>query len=96
VERSFGEGVWQKVLTDEKTKMRVVSVSNSEVWVGGDNARLYHSADGGDTWSAVMLPVKNGRDHAIAHISFQTRQAGVVQADDGTSWSTADGGVSWK
>jgi hypothetical protein len=96
VERTLGEGVWQKVLTDEKTKMRVVSVSNSEVWVGGDNARLYHSADGGDTWSAVMLPVKNGRDHAIAHISFQTRQAGVVQADDGTSWSTADGGVSWK
>jgi hypothetical protein len=96
VERAIGGGEWQKVIPDEKAIMRVVSVSSGEVWVGGDNARLYHSVDSGNTWNAVTLPVKDGRDHAIVHISFQTRQTGVVQADDGTSWSTADGGVSWK
>ena len=94
-ERSFGDGVWQPVLPNEIAKMRVVSVFDADVWVGGENARLYHSSDNGNSWSAVLLPMKNGTDHVIDHIRFRTPQAGTVEASDGTSWNTRDSGASW-
>jgi photosystem II stability/assembly factor-like uncharacterized protein len=95
VERSFGDGAWQPVLASEGTKMRVVSVFDEEIWVGGENARLYHSSDNGNTWSMVPLPIKNGAAPTIVHIRFQTLRAGTVEAADGTSWTTDDGGVTW-
>jgi hypothetical protein len=95
VERSVGEGAWQPILTNEKSKMRVVSVFDSDVWVGGEESRLYHSADNGTTWNTVTLPNKDSREHAIAHIRFHTQQAGAVDAEDGTSWTTTDGGRTW-
>jgi hypothetical protein len=95
-ERSIGAGEWQKLFPDGDEKMRVVSVINGEVWVGGDNTRLYHSSDNGNTWHSIPLPTKGSRYHAIVHISFKTQQEGTVEAEDGTSWATTDGGVSWK
>jgi len=95
-ERAIGAGAWQKVLPDESAKMRVVLVLNADVWVGGENTHLYLSVDNGNTWNAITLPAKGGSDHAIVHISFKTQQTGTVEADDGTSWSTTDGGASWK
>ncbi len=95
-ERSFGAGAWQPVLPNESSRMRVVSVFDAEVWVGGENSRLYHSADNGSTWNLVTLPVKNGLEHGIVHIRFQTQASGVVEASDGTAWTTTDGGVSWQ
>ncbi|HEY4050038.1 MAG TPA: YCF48-related protein [Acidobacteriaceae bacterium] len=96
VERSFGYGAWQAVFPNEKWKMRVVSVFDSDVWVGGEALHLYHSTDNGATWNAVTLPNKAAGEHAIAHIRFQTQQAGTVEAEDGTSWTTADGGRTWE
>ncbi len=95
-ERSFGDGAWAAVLPHEPSRMRVVSVFDSEVWIGGDSSRLYHSTDNGATWNLVVLPDKNGREHSIAHIHFQTAQFGTVESDDGTVWTTSDGGSTWK
>ncbi|MGD0629737.1 MAG: zf-HC2 domain-containing protein [Terracidiphilus sp.] len=94
-ERSLGNGAWEAVLPSEKARMRVVSVFNGDVWIGGEDTRLYHSADNGSTWSLVVLPRKDGSEHSIAHIRFQTAQAGTVEAADGITWTTTDGGVSW-
>jgi photosystem II stability/assembly factor-like uncharacterized protein len=95
-ERSFGDGTWQAVLPHEQSKMRVVSVFDGEVWIGGDSSRLYHSTDNGATWNLIALPGKDGREHSIAHIHFQTAQSGTVGSDDGTVWTTSDGGSTWK
>jgi photosystem II stability/assembly factor-like uncharacterized protein len=95
-ERSFGDGAWQAVLPQEQSKMRVVSVFNGEVWIGGDHSRLYHSTDNGATWNLVVLPDKDGREHSIAHIHFLTAQSGTVESDDGTVWTTSNGGSAWK
>lgn len=94
-ERSFGDGAWQPALPNETAKMRIVCVFDAEVWVGGENALLYHSSDNGNSWSMVPLPMKNGTGHIIVHIRFQTPQAGTIEASDGTSWTTQDSGVSW-
>jgi len=95
VERSFGDDVWQGVLPQEQSKMRVVSVFAGDVWIGGEHSRLYHSADNGTTWKLIALPSKDVRDHSIAHIHFQTAQSGTVESDDGTVWTTSDGGTTW-
>jgi hypothetical protein len=95
-ERSFGDGAWQAVLPQEQSKMRVVSVFDGEVWIGGENSRLYRSTDNGATWNLVALPDKDGRVHSIAHIHFLTAHSGTVESDDGAAWTTLDGGSTWK
>lgn len=94
-ERSIGDDAWQSVLPREQSKMRVVSVFGNDVWIGGENARLYHSTDNGATWKLAALPSKDGRTRAIAHIRFQSAQSGVVEAEDGILWTTSNGGVTW-
>jgi hypothetical protein len=95
-ERSFGDNRWKTVLPGEPSKVRVIFVFDNNVWIGGENSRLYHSADGGATWRPVSLPDKNGAGHSIAHVRFTTSQAGAVLASDGTSWTTTDGGAIWR
>lgn len=95
-ERSYGDGAWQPVLPREQAKMRVVSVFDGEVWIGGDYSRLYHSTDNGATWHPIALPDKDGREHSIAHIHFQTAQSGTIEAEDGSAWTTINGGSTWK
>jgi hypothetical protein len=96
VERSIRDSSWQPVLLNEKSMMRVVAVFGNDVWVGGEALRLYHSSDNGTTWSLISLPDKMSGERAITHIGFQTQQAGSVEADDGSSWTTVDGGKTWK
>jgi photosystem II stability/assembly factor-like uncharacterized protein len=93
-QRSYGFGTWQAVLPDEK--MRVVTVFGNDVWIGGEHQRLYHSSDNGTTWNSITLPAKDTGEHAITHVRFQTAQDGTVEAEDGSSWTTADGGKTWK
>jgi hypothetical protein len=95
-ERSFDNGPWTPVKPDATTRIRVVSVFGNEVWLGGEDLRLYHSQDDGTTWHLIPLLTKISGEHAITHIRFQSEQAGTVEADDGTQWSTVDGGRTWK
>jgi hypothetical protein len=96
VERSFGNGVWQEVLDAGTSKLRVVSVLRGSVWAGGDKLRLYRSTDNGVTWSAVQLPPKGDGANAITHVRFETPLDGKIDANDGSSWVTSDGGITWK
>ncbi len=96
VERSFGNGVWQEVLDAGTSKLRVVSVLRGSVWAGGDKLRLYRSTDNGVTWSAVQLPPKGDAANAITHVRFETPLDGKIDAADGNSWVTTDGGITWK
>lgn len=94
-ERSSSDGAWQPVLPHEQSKMRIVAVFGSEVWIGGENTRLYHSTDNGATWKLVALPSKDDHTHTITHIHFQTAQSGTVEAEDGIIWTTLNGGATW-
>jgi hypothetical protein len=96
VERSFGNGGWQQVLDAGASKLRVVSVIGGSVWAAGDKLRLYRSVDNGMTWSAIPLSPKSGTGSAITHVRFQTPLHGRIDAADGSSWVTTDGGVTWK
>lgn len=94
IERALGDGAWRAVLPGER--FRVLSVSGAEVWAGGDQLKLFRSSDRGDTWAPVALPEKSGRSHSIAHIRIESPQSVTVEATDGTTWTTTDGGKSWQ
>ena len=95
-ERSYGNGQWEQVLPNKSPKMRVLSVYEGEVWVGGEQSAVMRSFDDGTTWRVVSLPEKNGKDHVIAHIRFDSAEAITIEAVDGTAWSSVDGGETWK
>ena len=96
VECAYGDGPWREALVQEHTKMRVVYVAGGEVWAGGEGTRLYRSADNGTTWTRVELPEKRGAEHTIVHLRFESARRGTVEAEDGTAWSTSDGGRTWR
>ncbi len=95
IERSAESGVWTPIPVAADVRFRVLSISGADVWAGGDNLRLFHSADNGLTWTEVQLPANADRAHAIAHIRIDSAQALTVESDDGTSWTTAEGGATW-
>jgi hypothetical protein len=94
-ERAFGNGPWLPAMSSVPARMLVVSVSGSQVWVGGEKTQLFRSMDNGATWIAVPLPQKGGPEHAIAHIRFVATGEVRIEAADGTMWSSSDGGNTW-
>jgi hypothetical protein len=95
LERSSGDSSWRVVLGGNGQSVRVVSVAGEDVWAGGDNGRVYRSADSGQTWTTVVLPEKNGANQKIAHIRLESPREIRIEAVDGTTWVSADGGATW-
>ncbi len=76
---------------------RAVSANGVDVWAGGVNGVLYHSADAGSHWTRV-LPVLGvatvGGD--IVAVEFSDSQHGSIATSTGERWTTADGGQTWQ
>ncbi len=88
---------WLRVLADQASVFRGVSVIGSDVWAGGNDGALFHSGDGGVNWHKVSIGNPSGGERAaIVSIRFDDSQHGMVITDIGTSYGTTDGGVTWK
>jgi photosystem II stability/assembly factor-like uncharacterized protein len=78
-----------------------------EVWFGSGGpkaARVFHSTDGGETWSIAKTPVRNdGPSAGIFSIAFANGKLGMAAGGDyskpddasGNLAMTADGGKTW-
>ena len=87
---------WSRVLVEQKSAFRVVSVMGNDVWAGGNNRMLFHSGDGGVHWNKLSVAsASGGETPAIVSIHFDDAQHGVVIADTGAKYSTTDGGMTW-
>lgn len=95
-ERAFGDGAWQPPLSGGPSKMHVVATVGAEVWTAGEESQVFRSFDEGATWQPVSLPSKNGGEHTVIHIRFDSPLAGTIEAADGTTWQTNDGGSTWR
>lgn len=92
----FVEGSWTRVLANQTTTFRVVSVIGNDVWVGGNGGTLFHSRDGGQQWRKVSLVTSSGTETGtIVSIQFDDSQRGVVITENGARCSTSDGGMAW-
>jgi len=95
LERATAQG-WSRVLANQPTIFRVVSVVSDDVWAGGNGGALFHSSDGGQQWKRVPLATSSGGETAtIVSIQFDDAQHGVVITEDGSRYSTSDSGVTW-
>ena len=96
LERSVTPGAWTRVLAEQPVIFRTVAVVGSDVWAGGGNGALFHSVDGGNQWSQVQL-VAGGQTErgTVTSIRFDTPSQGRVTTEEGTAWSTLDGGKTW-
>ncbi len=76
---------------------RAVSAAGLEVWAGGSAGVLYHSVDGGQQWTRVVLSASgvllNGD---IISIAFPDPQNGRITTSTQEFWFTIDGGQTWR
>ena len=79
-------------MSAEPVTFHVVASVGQNVWAGGSDGALYHSADGGREWNRVALGSEQG---TIKTIHFNNAQQGSVTTEGGAVWSTTDGGATW-
>ena len=76
---------------------RAVVANGPEVWAGGLNGSLYHSADSGNRWTQVV-PSSAGSvlTGDIVSIEFTDPQHGKLSTSSAETWITADSGQTWQ
>jgi photosystem II stability/assembly factor-like uncharacterized protein len=92
VEHTVGPTTWERVMSAEPVTFHVVATVGQNVWAGGGDGALYHSADGGHEWNRVALAGEQG---TIKTIHFNNAQQGSLTTAAGTVWATSDGGATW-
>ena len=101
VERSIDGGrTWLRVPVAEGVTFRVVFALGRNVWSGGAAGAFYHSSDGGEHWSSIPLAATATAVGTavgdIVSIQFADATHGVVSTSTGVTWTTSDGGQTWK
>jgi photosystem II stability/assembly factor-like uncharacterized protein len=87
-------------------RVRMAAARDANIWfvTGGSTARIFHSADRGQTWEATQTPIAHGPDSAgIFSIAFRDALHGVIAGgdykhpdQDGPNLAfTHDGGKTW-
>ncbi len=64
-------------------------------WLVGKNAKLMTTGDGGQSWTAVALPLPPGNKPDLRAIYFVDSRHGWVVGEEGTIFNTRDGGATW-
>jgi photosystem II stability/assembly factor-like uncharacterized protein len=80
-----------------RTVFRAVSAAGAEVWAGGVSGVLYHSSNGGESWTRVV-PAAAGVTLTgdIITVEFTDPQNGKLTTSHPETWTTADAGHSWQ
>jgi hypothetical protein len=76
---------------------RAVAANGADVWAGGQQGILYHSADAGDHWRRIV-PASGSifLTGDILAVEFADAQNGRVTTSTAESWATSDGGQTWQ
>jgi photosystem II stability/assembly factor-like uncharacterized protein len=75
---------------------RAVAAIGPEVWAGGANGLLYHSADSGTRWTKISPSTSDpALTGDITGIQFSDAQHGAITTSSGEVWTTSDNGRSW-
>ena len=96
LQRSLDNGLnWQEALRADHPLSCYLNRGN-DIWAGGQGGTLFHSADGGLTWSRVQ-PSMGSLTLTSDITSIAATDASVIEVSTSTSerWTTLDGGKSW-
>ncbi len=113
-----GGNTWQKIPCDKLPKTEKgeaafaasnsnIALSGNHAWIvsGGKRARIFHSADKGETWEVFETPIIQGKAMTgIYSVDFFDAKTGVIFGgnwedqtyNEGNKAITKDGGKTWK
>lgn len=92
-----GGKTWQNVRVDDRARLYALSADGANVWVGGANGALFHSADDGLHWSLVMADDGGIRlSGTITGIDLLGGDSIRLRVQSGGAWLTNDGGLHWR
>jgi len=96
LERSLSGGSgWQTVLHPDHLLLCHAARGN-DIWAGGQAGTLFHSTDGGATWTQLHPMVKDRQLTAdITGIELQKPGEAALTVGSGESWITMDNGKTW-
>jgi hypothetical protein len=96
VRRSFDSGAHWTTVFQPHRRLLCVAAAGTDVWTGGKEGDLFHSADSGATWNQVH-PSIDGQTLAddVTHIVVHSSTQVVVSTSKNEFWITADGGKTW-
>jgi hypothetical protein len=78
-------------------RFRAIASLGNDVWAGGTGGTLFHSVDGGATWTGTTLNSgENAVTETIAGIQMRDVEHLTVTTDSGSKWVSEDGGRSWQ
>jgi hypothetical protein len=96
LQRSLDSGVaWKTVLHSDRPLLCYAAGGN-DIWAGGKAGDLFHSANGGLTWSQVR-PSAQGQTLSddVTHIDIYDPSQIALFTGNNQSWNTTDGGKTW-
>ena len=98
VRRSLDAGrTYQHVRVAKGITFQSFAASGREVWLGGADGALFHSADAGVTWSRASIQYEGSAiTETIVEIRLHDPQHLSVTTASGAQWSTDDGGQQWR
>lgn len=95
--RSFDGGrTWGPVALDPDAHPTALLATGRDVWVGGTEARLWHSIDGGAHWTRIEIQSDEPIYGAITQIKSPTAGAIDVSIQGFGVWQSTDNGASWE
>ncbi|HTY10069.1 MAG TPA: T9SS type A sorting domain-containing protein [Bacteroidota bacterium] len=92
-----GGATWGRIATEPAQAGEEAGWNNavavfgtSDIWFGTNASSIYHSTDGGASWSSAQVPFGN-----CVSVSFNSAAYGVAGSDSNTAVRTTDGGNTW-
>ncbi len=98
LQRSVDSGkTWQVIPVANDAVFRALAANDSDIWLGGAAAALYHSSDAGQHWVRVY-PAADGQSLTadIVTVEFSDAQHGKLTTSDHETWTTSDAGDTWQ
>ncbi|MBV8551874.1 MAG: zf-HC2 domain-containing protein [Acidobacteriaceae bacterium] len=92
-----GGKTWHSVHVDDHARLDALSSAGTDVWVGGADGALFHSADDGLHWASVIVADETTRlTGTITRIDAIDANSIRLRANPGGYWVTSDGGLHWR
>jgi hypothetical protein len=97
LQRSLDSGAAWKAVLHSNRPLLCYAAGGNDVWAGGKGGNLFHSANGGVTWSQVYPSAQQQTlSGDVTHIDIYSPSQVSLFTSNNQSWSTTDGGETWE